>query len=273
MKFRSPSTFAALLLLLVVSPAIFQGLDNLKRDVQHHMQATLWGVLLKFNGHGASDPAIPADGRIRRGDNAPAICSDAPATKRQRKAEPDARPMTARRKSSPAPNNTSIDPVNEFSELAAGADAVAGAETVAQPLVAAVWPAVGVAPEADPELEVADAVAVIAAPRPAALPQLVTEAAASLRNLELKTISYDLAAHKQARVVLKHAAEWERAARRNWRPQMLIKSQLRVLDSVKAKPCREAERKESETKAERREPRQFIFTDDSQSFVTTTSEE
>jgi len=271
MKLRSPSTFAALLLLLVASPAIFQGLDNLKRDVQHHMQATLWGVLLKFNGQGAGDPTTPADGRIQRGDNAPAICSDAPATKRQRTAEPEARPMTARRKSRPAPNHPGVDPVNEFSELASGGAAVAGAEASAQPQVA-VWTAADIAPEADPEFEVADRIAAVAAPRPLSLPHVVTEAA-SLRSLELKAISYDLAAHNQAKIVLKHAAELERAARRNWRPQMLIKSQLRVLNTIKAKPCREAERKESETKAERRELRRFIFTDDSQSFGTTASEE
>ena len=136
------------------------------------MQATLWGVLLKFNGHGASNPAIPADGRIRRGDNAPAVCSDAPAAKRQRKAEPDARQMTARRKSRPAPNHPGVDPVNGFLELSARADAVAGTEALAQPRIA-VWQTRKSLSEAVSAIEVADASAAIAAPPPAlATPRL-----------------------------------------------------------------------------------------------------
>lgn len=273
MKFRSTTTFTALLLLLIATPVIFQRLGDLRRDAEDQMQAALMSVLLKFHRSQPREETPPQNGHRQINRIATEICAETFPERKTKKTDVAGKLISAKRGNGAARNSSVAEPMKELqswepafvavAEANVGAKALAEVHVVAQPLVNA-------ALEDLPDI--AELHEAAAAPRRLALPRVLTKTAV-FHDVEMSSFSFAPDLTRQTRVILKHAAELEKEMQRKAWWQDSIKNQRKISESVKAKLCAEAERKEREARAQKRESHRFVFVHDEQPFESGVTEE
>jgi hypothetical protein len=273
MKLRSTTTFIALLLILIATPVIFQRLGDLRRDAEDQMQAALMSVLLKFHGSQPREEATPQSGHRQINRNALEICAEAFPERKTKKAGAVGKLISAKRGNGTARRSFDAEPVKELqsweSVFVAVADAKVGAKALVDARVVA-QPTINAALEDLPDVEVAHGVSVTT--RRMALPRVLTTTAA-LHDVEMNISSSAPALTRQTRVMLKRAAELEREMQRKAWWQELIKNQRKISESVRAKLCAEAGRRENEARTRKRDSQRFVFVDDEQPSERAVSEE
>jgi len=273
MKFRSTTTFTALLLLLIATPVIFQRLGDLRRDAEDQMQAALMSVLLKFHRSQPREETPPQNGHRQINRIATEICAETFPERKTKKTDVAGKLISAKRGNGAARNSSVAEPMKELQSWEPAFVAVADANVGGKALAvtrAAVRPTINAALKDLPDVEISHDVSV--ATRRMALPHVLTQTVA-LHDVEMNGFSFAPALTRQTRVILRHAAELEKEMQQKVWWQDLIKNQHKISESVKAKLCAEAGRKEKDARAQKRESHRFVFMRDKQPFESGVSEE
>ncbi|MDQ3688031.1 MAG: hypothetical protein M3430_20855 [Acidobacteriota bacterium] len=262
-----------MLLVLIATPVIFQRLGDLRKDAEDQMQAALMSMLLKFHGSQPREETTPQNGHRQINRNATEICAETFPERKTKKASVGGKLVSAKRGSGAARNSSVAEPVKELQSWEPAFVAVADANVDIKALAdvrAVAQPTINTALEDLPDVEVAHDVSVTT--RRMTLPRVLTKTAA-LHDVEMNSFPFAPALTRQTRVILKHAAELEKEVQRKAWWQDLIKNQRKISESVKAKLCAEAARKENEARAQERESHRIVFVDDEQPFEVAVSEE
>jgi len=237
------------------------------------MQAALMSVLLKFHRSQPREETPPQNGHRQINRIATEICAETFPERKTKKTDVAGKLISAKRGKGMARRSFDAEPVKELQSwepaFVAVADANVGVKALAE-VRAVAQPTINAGLEDLPDVEVTHDVSVTI--RRMTLPRGLTKTAA-LHDVEMNSFSFAPALTRQTRVILRHAAELEKEMQQKVWWQDLIKNQHKISESVKAKLCAEAGRKEKDARAQKRESHRFVFMRDKQPFESGVSEE